>query len=308
MTIEQIRSEIAPFTLESGKCKDSKYVLEYINDARRLLWPRGNFSGLVDSLRIRVNGGQVTLPHDYQKAIDARQCRDNLGIDNEWYEYADNIRYGGCSCWGNLIDLGDKFATFLDYVSGSSPLNHRLVIKGEIREDEGKEITFNAIGEHGDRVQIVGRVGKDHQRVTFNPWIKYFRYASKEKTIGRVRVYIFDPNRAVEKVCAIYEPDDLAPKYRRYRVPRNNWYLYLKCKRRYRDLLRETDEVEFCSDALIQACLAITHRRNKSAEEYTKALNLAVEHENQILKDDQLGSGGRLKMSRQRRVENLVIW
>lgn len=303
MTVEQIRADIAPFTLETGRCKDSKYVLEYINEARRLLWPRGNFAGLMDSLRVRSSGYQVTLPYDYHHATDARGCETSVAIDNEWYESADNVQFDS-SCWGGMTDLGDKFATFMDYEGG----NHRLMIKGEMREDEGTPITFSAIGEHGDRVEIIGKVGSDHERVTFNPWIKYFRSASKGKTEGRVRVYIYDPNRGVERVCAIYEGDDLAPRYRRYRVPRGFSYYYLRCKRRYRDLLKETDDVEFCTDAVIQTCIAITHRRNKSSEEYTKALNLAVEHENQILKDDKPTSGGRIKLSRQRRVDNLIQW
>lgn len=302
-TVEQIREDIAPFTLDTGRCKDSQYVLDYLNDARRLMWPRGSFVGLMDTLRVRSVNGQVTLPYDYSHATDAKNANDSVGIDNEWYDYADNVRFSGQSCWIKMIDLGDKFASFGDYSKG----NHRLMVKAELREDEGKAITFSAIGEHGDRVEIKGVLGKDHEKITFNPWIKYFRSASKEKTEGRVRVYIFDPNREVEQVCAIYEPDDLTPKYRRYRVPYGPLCFYLRCKKRYRDLLRETDEVEFCTDALIQACIAITHRRNRDSQQYTAALNLAVEHENQLLKDDKLGTGGRLKLSRQRQPEGLIL-
>jgi hypothetical protein len=252
-------------------------------------------------LRVRVSNSQATLPYDYSHALDARICNDHLGIDNEWYDFADNVRFGSASCYGTIIDLGDKYATFLDY-----GLNHRLLIKGEISEDTGKQITFSAIGEHGDRIEIVGRVGGDHEEVTFNPWIKYYRTVSKDPTIGRVRVYIFDPNREVKIICAIYEGGDLAPRYRRYRVPHGAGYMYLKAKRRYRPLLLESEAIEFSTDAMIQACIAITHRRSKNIPEYTASLNLAVEHENQILKDDKPQSGGRLKLTRQKVVTNLL--
>lgn len=302
-TVAQIRDDIAPFTLDSGKCRDSEFVLKYINAARQLLWARGNFVGLMATIRVKAYNGQVTLPYDYLKATDARVCGESVAIDNEWYEYADNVQFTESSCWQGMIDLGENFASFLDY----DRENCRLMVKAEMIGDEGKEISFNAIGEFGNRVEIKGRLGKDHERVTFNPWIKYFRSASKEATEGRVRVYIFDPNRGVEKVCAIYEADDLAPTYRRYRVGRSgSGYFYLRCKRRYRDLLRETDKVEFGTDSLIQACIAITHRRNKKAAEFASALNLAVEQENQALKDDKLTTGGRIKLSRQRRVDPII--
>lgn len=302
-TVEQIREDIAPFTLESGRCKDSASVLKFINTARRLMWPRGNFPGIMDTLRIRAVCGQVTLPYDYQKAIEARSCRDTIQIDNEWYEAANNITFGENSCWGAMIDLGDRFASFQDYIHG----NHRLMVKAEIREDEGKAISFNTIGEHGDRVEISGLLGADHVPVYFNPWIKYFRYASKEATIGRVRVYIHDPNRGADIVCAIYEADDLSPSYRRYRTPGGAaGYYYLRCKRRYRDLLRDTDEVEFGTDSIIQACIAINKRRASDNAAFTTAMNLAVEHENQLLKDDKPPTGGRIKFSARGKVENLV--
>lgn len=302
-TVDQIRKDIAPFTLDSGRCKDSKYVLEYINEARRLMWPRGNFVGLMDTLRIRAVNGQVTLPYDYHKATDAKSCGDSIAIDNEWYEFADNVRFGSHSCWSEMIDLGERFASFLDYDKG----NHRLMVKAEMREDKDKAISFNAIGEHGDRVEIKGVLGEDHEKITFNPWVKYFRYASKEATVGRVRVYIFDPNRGVETVCAIYEPDDLAPTYRRYRTPgAKSGYFYLRCKRRYRDLLRETDKVEFSADTLIQTCLAINARRRADNAVFVQSMTLAVDQENQLLKDDKPITGGRIKLSRQRRAENLI--
>jgi hypothetical protein len=305
-TVEQIRDDIAPFTLDTGRCKDSKYVLQYINDARRLMWPRGDWVGLMETLRIRSYGGHITLPYDYHKAINAQSCNVSTGIDNEWYENADNVVFNQ-SCWGSIIDLGDRFASFVDYEVDRKHANHRLLIKGEDTKDNGSPIQFRAIGEFGDRLEIKGNIGDDHERVTFNPWIRYFRSVTKEKTVGRIRVYIFDPNRGVEKICAIYEPDDLTPQYRRYRVPYSlQQCYYFRCKKRYRDLLRETDPVEFGTDTLIQTAIAITARRNKNPSEYTAALNLAVEHENQLLKDDKLNSGGRIKLSRQNTVTNLI--
>lgn len=471
-TVEQIREDIAPYVLDAGKCSDSTYVLKYINQARRLLWPRGPWKGLVDDLIVRAYCGLLTLPYDYLRAMDAQLCAskrlekhvpkttaiqltpeinevtvtyytvnpyggqdpllgadspilqgvtitdvgwnspddldvifyllwqppnepplvsvyENTGnvfggtllvsgqlvdpppilsvgsnalnvkgvpltlnipeefagydgyfrlqrdytpatsivlnvenpdteytivipgcpssfvnIDTPWYELAPNIRFDN-SCWGEMIDLGDKFATFSDYKFG----NHRLFLKGEHPDDEDQIIKINAIGEHGDRKLILGRVGDDHEFISLDPWIKYFRHVSKQQTKGRILIYIYDPNRGNTQHCATYEPDDLAPQYRRYRVSgRGNCgsFYFLRAKRRYRPLLNETDPVEFPEDALIQACIAITARRNRQPGEFTAALNLAVEALNQELKDSKQESGGRIRMSAQNKNTNLV--
>lgn len=303
-SVEQIRSQIAPFTLDAGKCRDSKYVLEYINDARALLWPRGKFSGIMSTLCIQSECRMISLPPDYMVITDARRCGSSVAIDNEWYEHADNVKFDE-SCYGGMTDLGDSFATFRDYEFGV----HRLRFLAEDAADKGKKIVFNAIGENGDRLSLTGVLGDDHVRVELNPWIKYFRHASKEPTVGRVRIYIHDPNRGKEKICAIYEPDDIAPQYRRYRVPvsaKRNGLYYVRAKRRYRPLLRETDPVEFDTNSIIQACIALTARRNKKNDEFTAALNLAVEHENKVLGDENLSAGWRIRLSRGRRNSNIL--
>lgn len=301
-TVQQIRGDIAPFTLDAGKCKDSAYVIEYINGARRLLWKRGDFPGTVQDLCIRSCDGFMTLPLDYRIARDAQRCGRGVQIDSQWFEYADNVRYDN-SCATALIDLGEHFATFKDYRNG----NHRLRVMAESSEDVGKKVYINATGEYGDRLSIVATLKGDHEKVDLGPWIKNFRHATKDKTVGRVLVFIYDPNRKQEELCAVYEPDDLAISYRRYRAPYGGSGLYyIKGKKRYRDLLRETDEVEFDTDTLIQACLAITHRRNKDSIKFTAALNLAMEQANQDLKDTKNQTGGAIRLSRQRMVTNLL--
>jgi hypothetical protein len=287
-TVDQLRADIAEYTLDAGKCKDSKYVLEYINKARRLLWPRGDFAGTLDTLCVQSCDGLLTLPIDYLRIKDVMQSRGFVAIDNEWYEYADNVRFSN-TCTSQIIDLGDKFASFRDY-----SVVHRLAIKAESNLDKGKKVNFNAIGENGDRLSLVFTIGEDHELVTLDPYIKHFRHASKDVTEGRIRVYIHDPNKDKKIICAYYEPDDTAIQLRRYRVPSRdaNTQYYVRCKKRYRELRNETDPVEFSTDALIQACIAITARRNKKLDEFTAAMNLAVEHENKALGTDKENTGG----------------
>lgn len=303
-TVEQIRAEVSQFVLDTGRDSKSSSVLFYINEARRLIWNRGEFPGIIESLRIRACNGILTLPYDYLKISDAMPCHhgrngipSTLGIQNEWYEYADNAQFSSAhSCVGHLIHLGDRFATFLDY---QYP-NHRLMIKGEDRADEGKRINFNAIDEYAKRLNISALVGLDFVPVELNDWIKYYRYVSKEKTVGRVRVYIFDPNRGNTILCAVYEADDTAPHYTRYRVPTPHpQSFYVRCKRRYRPLVNETDMVEFTTDAIIQACIAITARRNKDTQGFQAALQLAVEAENKALQAEKPLTGGHIRMTRQ---------
>lgn len=304
-TVEQIREDVAPFVGETGKCPDHPKVLEYINSARRLLWPRGDWRGTVETICIQSFCGYITLPYDYLRIKDAKTCGGFVNIDTEWYEVVDNQKFPS-SCMGDLIDMGDKFATFKDYIVDGNPVNHRLAVMAEATGDAGKKVSFNAIGEHGDRLSLTSLLADDHVKVTVNDWIKNYRHATKDPTIGRVRVYIYDPNRGVMDCCAIYEPHDIAPQYRRYRIRVNaGKYFYARCKKRYRPLFLETDPVEFNTDALIQGMHALNARRNNESSAYQTAIQLAHDHLSQDSQDAKPDGQSRMKLSKARRVENL---
>lgn len=304
-SVEQIREDIAPFTLDAGKCKESEFVLKYINGARRLLWPRANFKGTLETICIKTDGTKcfLTLPANLMRIVRAQRCGRDVQIDTPWYEYADNVSWGD-NCASSLLDLGERYTTFEDY----GTKNFRLKIKAESNQDVGKKVHFGIHDENDNRRIITGVLSEDHVGVSLNEWIKYYHSVTKERTVGRVRVYIYDPNAGVETICAIYEPEEINPIYRRYRLPRGNRsaYYFIEGKKRYRPLVDERQMVEFNTDAMIQACIALTHRRNKKLGEYTAALNLAMEHENQELKQDKQETGGRIRLSRQRENTNLI--
>ena len=319
--VSDIREDLASNVMDAGKCKDSKAVLDYINAARRLLYPLGDWVGVIKDLRVCAYNGLLTLPSEYETIRRASTCFGETVIDNHWWENADNLEWGDASgtpelpsnrfiasrdCYNMLKDLGKQYALYRDYES-----QFRLIVKGTNAEDEGKEIEFTGLNSLGHRLASKIKIGGGHELVYGNDWWKSVSAANKTRTEGAVYVYIFNPNNCNEIIEAgVYEGTDSNIQMRRYRVPvygnmsRMNQF-FVRVKKQYRPLVDESEEVDFSTDSLIHACNAVTQRRNKMNKEYAESITLATGVLNHEIKDTTVQTGGRIRMSRHNLVHNL---
>ena len=319
--VKDIREDLASNVLDAGKCKDSKAVLDYLNAARRLLYPLGDWVGTVRDIRICAYNGLLTLPSEYETVRRASTCFGEVVIDNHWWENADNLEWGDTTgtpelpsnrfiasrdCHNLMKDLGKRYAFFRDYES-----QFRIIVKGTAKEDEGKEVEFTGFNSLGHRLSARIKIGSDHQEVYGQDWWRSVSATNKPATVGTVYAYIFNPNNCNEKVEAgIYEATDTNIQMRRYRTPVHGTFsrmnqFYVKAKKQYRPLVDESEEVDFATDALIYACNAITQRRNKMNKEYAESLTLATGILNHEIKDTTVQTGGRIRMTRHNLVHNL---
>jgi hypothetical protein len=317
-TVTDIRPDLASNVLDAGKCKDSKSVLEYINAARRMLWPLGDWKGIVDDIRVNSFRGLLTLPARYDIIRRASHCGGEVQMDNNWYEFADNVDWdyvapdarhnrmnSGGSCMASMRDLGKSFALYMQYNG-----QHRIIVKGTELEDKGKVIEFEGFDNLGHRKRVNMTLGSNHEEVYDSTWWRAIQSVKKPVTKGSVYVHIFNPNNSNEKIeAAMYEALDTNIQLRRYATPIIGSGLkqfFVRAKRQYHPLVDENEPVDFSVDSLIHACNAITQRRNKNNKEYVESVTLAtgvLQHE---LKDDTTVTGGRIRMSRHNIVENLT--
>lgn len=310
-SVESVRRDIASFVGDSGRCWSDPEVLDALNDARRLLYKLGNWKGTVDGLIIQPHQCVLTLPFEFDFITKAFICKRTMQIENQWFSpIIDGFETEcGNRCEDNLINLGDKFASYRDYTVDRT---FRLEVQAEGEDDKGVEIAFNATGEHGNRVLLTRVLKGPWEPVDANPitddWILNFRSVVKPKTVGRVLVYIFDPNRDQRILCAIYEPDDINPFYRRYKL---NGYnnssrgIAVKAKRKYRKLLNDTDWVELSTEALIHACQALTSRSARNIPEFNANIGLATAYLNKELSSEDSIRNYPMKMSTRYRVDAL---
>lgn len=312
--VEQVRDDISPFVGDSGRSAADQEVLDCLNDARRLMYKLGNWKGTKEGLLLQPIGGVVTLPFEFDfiiKAWNTPSSLSTMAIENQWYSPIisgfENPQTNEIS--DKLINLGDKFASFRDYGTVEG-YNFRLEVQSEHEDDEGIKLSFNAIGEFGNRVLLTRTLAGAFRAVDTNPitdeWIVNFRSVQKPKTAGRVKVFINDPNRDKRILCAIYEAEDINPNYRRYKVGGcADRPIAVKAKKKYRKLFNNSDQVEFSTEALIHVCQAITSRKNRNIAEFNANMGLAAGYLNKELGLEEAVKTAPMRMSTRYRVENL---
>lgn len=302
-----VRKWVGPYVGESGKDKDDPEVLEAINEARRIVYPLGNWKDIVEPLALRVHDGYVTLPGWAEKINKAWAGAHDVEIENQWYSV---VRDGFTSSCGNeatqgLIDLGERFPNFLSYSK-----NFRIKVVSQDERDRGVSLVFHAISEFGENLLLTRTLDDPWKSITSDPisdkWVKSFSYVEKPVTFDRVRVYIYDPVRGVDMLCAIYEASDINPHFRRYKVPKGcRRTLFAKVKKKFRDLTDDKELVDIHTDALIHVLMAITARRNRSMSEYASNIAGATNFLQREIADDKPTQNNRFRMSRAYSMTNL---
>lgn len=277
--LDIVRKWVAPYVGESGKNEADPEVLEAINEARRIIYPLGNWVDTMDDLVLQCQNGFVTLPFWADVIVNAWHNGHLLNIENEWYHRVGSDfarRFGRESCDDAVIDLGDKFASFLD---ADRPFRIKVVPQDD--RDEGTCLTFHGVSEYGEPVLLTRTLQKAWIPITSDPandkWVKRFTYCEKPKTYDRVRVYIWDIVRNTQSVCAIYEGIEVNPQYRRYRVMRTGRrnQIIARVKKKYADLTDNKELVDIHTDALIHVLQAITSRRNRDSQAYAGQIKSA---------------------------------
>lgn len=277
MTVNEAREHIAPFVGPSGTCPEDPTVLEAINAARRILYPLGDWKDIVDPKAITPYQGQVTLPSTHEFIRKAWLFRNRVTINSMWWEpIVDPTINVSCDVSTRLIDMGDRYGSFRDYA-----YNFRIKMIAQSNLDAGVSVKFDAISEEGEPVTLNRTVVKAWEPIIADPindkWIKSFSCVRKPETNDRILVYIFDPVRGFEALCAVYEARDVNPTFRRYKLQNipTNAPIGIMAKRRYVPLVNENQPLDINPDALIHGVQAIAYRRSRDHANYMAQVSSA---------------------------------
>lgn len=303
-----VRKQVAPHVGESGKHDADPEVLEAINEARRILYPIGDWQDTVQPVCLNVCCNTVTLPSWGETIRKAWLGRENLDIENQWYssiECSSFCRYCYSEVSSNLVDLGKRFATFRPYDK-----NFRVKVKGTDNEDKGIELTFHGVSEYGETVLLTRILGNAWQSIIADPindkWLRSISAVNKPITKGNVIVYIWDPVREQEQVCAIYEPLDVNPQLRRYafRLSGRN-QVFAMVKKRFVELVDDRQLVDIHTDALIHVLHAITSRRNRDQQSYAVHIQAARNFLDKEIQNNRPTQASRMKIDMENYESNL---
>lgn len=284
-----VRKWVAPYVGESGKNESDPEVLEAINEARRIIYPVGDWREIIEPLVIDVQQGTITLPSWADTIRQAWIGRERVDIENQWYMPLHDGFDRFCHHGIQLIDLGTRFATFKPYDKDKT---FRIKVKSLDARDEGKQLTFHGVSEYGEPVLLTRTLGKPWVSITADPindkWVRSITACNKPLTVDRIFVYMYDPVRGNEYLCAIYEATDINPQLRRYRVPRGcSRQVFAKVKKKFVELVHDNELVDIHTDALIHLLQGITHRKNRDAAGYGTEIGAAKNFLDRELYDGQ---------------------
>jgi hypothetical protein len=119
-------------------------------------------------------------------------------------------------------------------------------------------------------------------------------------------VYAWNPDNGQKLLLAVYQPQDVNPAFRRFRIPKTCKQITIYAMKKYFDLEDDNDLVEFTPEAMRFACLALNSLANRKQQEYVNNLNLAIAEEEKAMEGDEIPTASPIRFADYRRPENLI--
>ena len=301
-TLDSMAEYVRGFVGDSGTCSLDR-AKKAINQARRVLWNKRQWNATAEYVSICCANQCFTLPNRYEQ-IQLAWIGDNaVSMADEWFNATNAFGLTAKnSCHRIITEVGGKHVTFQDYTEG--PYQIGVVI--ENANDIGVQLVFEAQDAYSTYHNVTITAGNPPEMVLSDLRVKGLRSVSKPQTNGRVRVYAYNPDNGQKLLIAIYQPSDINPVFRRFRIPKTCEQITIYATLRYFDLENDTDLVEFSPDAMIYAILALNSRENRQAQEFVTNLNLAVAEAEKEMENDEIPTAAPLRIANMSRPDNLV--
>lgn len=301
-TLESMVELVKGFVGDSGVCSYDRAV-KAINQARRLLWNKKEWNATGEYACICCANDCFTLPNRYEQIKLAWIGKNAVSLADEWFNATNAFGLTAQnSCHRQITEVGGKHVVFREYTEAP----YQIGISIEEQDDIGVEIVFEAQDKFSTYKNVTIAATNPPQKAYSTEFVTGLRSVTKPKTKGRVRVYAYNPNNGQKLLLAVYQPSDINPSFRRFRLPRTCEQITIYAMKRYYDLELPTDLVEFGPDAMIYAILALNSRENRKAQEFIGNLNIAVAEAEKEMEGDEIPTAGPLRIANMSRPENLV--
>jgi len=201
-------------------------VLENINSVMERFQTMGKWKSCFVEIALTVYDGVVTLPRHCQSMMFYRKNNAPIAIKNQWFEW---LQFGlgfreVDKCMSFAFDQGSRFCSFRDFAAP-----RKLRAKAMSGDDATIAVVFQGTTADGRRVYtdeppathpvngakvtLSGGVG------TTTELFAAFEGFSKPATHDYVEIWTVNPvDSSDETLIALYEPGEIAPQYRRYKV------------------------------------------------------------------------------------------
>lgn len=302
-TLDEMVEVVKGFVGDSGVCS-SERAIKAINQARRLLYNKREWNSTAEYFCVKCADSCFTLPNRYEQIRLAWINGEAASLADEWFNSTiwKNLYNSGNSCHKLITEVGGTHVLFRDYTARP----YHIAVMAEKMEDAGVKMMFEAQNEYDSflNVELTAQTGPNISKST--ELVTAIRAVSKPKTYGRIRVYAYDPVADIRFLIAIYQPSDVNPVFRRFRIPKQVECMTIYASKRYTDLTDPLELVEFSADAMIYAVLALNSRENRKPQEFLANLGLAVQEEEKVMEGDEIPTAAPIRIANFQRPENLV--
>lgn len=304
-TTDVVIEELRPFAGANGTCNNA-VALDYLNKSRRLLWNKvKEFAPIMDYFTVCCTDGCFYLPSAYKQIHLAWIGRNSVSIGDEWYMSLPKIGMPdkSHSCHQKLIQVGGFHVTFQNY--DEAP--YQVGIQGEHPHDNGKEITFFGVDEYGTSKKETIVVGAPPTRTLSTYFYSSVNAIIKPITSGRIRLYAVDRQAEQYLLQAVYQPYDKNPQFRKYAVQGGcSKSVTVYAKQAYHEITDMDDLVEFPTEALKFATMALVAQKDRDAQSYANNVTLAIGECNSETSDNETPTASPLRAFLHDHPENLI--
>jgi len=301
-TFKEMAELVKGFVGDSGTCSDDR-AYKAVNQARRLLWNKRNWTTQEEYVQICCVNDCFTLPARYEQIRLAWIGNDSASLADEWFNATNAFALqAGNSCHRGIVEVGGLHVLFRDYTTHP----YQIGVMAEEAEDIGVELMFEAQDQYDTYHKVKVTTANPPTLAKSDLLVKGIRSVTKPVTKGRIRVYAYDTALEAKTLIAIYQPNDAHPTFRRFKTPRTCECITLYASKKYFDLTDPKELVEFIPDAMIYAVLALNSRENRKAQEFLSNLSLAVQEQEKQMENVEIPTCAPLRIANYSRADNLI--
>lgn len=302
-TLDEMVEVVKGFVGDSGVCSQER-AIKAINQARRLLWNKREWNSTAEYVEICCADCCFTLPNRYDQIKLAWINGNSVSLADEFFNAVEGNKLltSSSSCHRLISEIGGKHAIYQDYHAAP----YQIAVMAENAVDVGATLAFEAQDNYSTYHTVKVTTVDPPKRGVSTERFKSIRSVSKPKTKGRVRVYAYNPDSNSSLLIAIYQPNDINPSFRRFRIPKSCNTITLYASKKFYDLEDGQELVEFSADAMIYAVLALSSRENRKAQEFMTNLSIAVQEEERAMVGDEIPTAAPLRIKNYQRPDNLI--
>lgn len=301
-TLEEMVELVKGFVGDSGTCSYERGV-KAVNQARRLLWNKRNWTSQEEYVQICCVNDCFTLPNRYEQIKLAWIGNESASLADEWFNATNAFAlHASQSCHRGIIEVGGLHVLFRDYTSHP----YQIGVMAEEAQDIGVELMFEAQDQYDTYHKVKVTIDNPPTLAKSDLFVKGIRGVTKPVTKGRIRVYAYDEALEAKTLISIYQPNDANPTFRRFKAPRTCECITLYASKKYYDLTDPKELLEFIPDAMIYAILALNSRENRKAQEFLSNLSLAVQEQEKEMGNLEIPTAAPLRIANYSRADNLI--